>query len=287
MRLLSPIHFLGCIHGKVLVAGTCLAVLIKVCSPLFNQVMKSAFMWQLAADCGELPQRQAADLTLLPLLQQVHVAVGGHAGDKDTAQFWQQQAANHQCEVVLHPALPDRQNFGRQWWNISPAELIDSLDQQRSALPDVAHLKFHGALYNRAQDNVELAQLLGQWMHASAITCCTTLADGCLATACRQHGIAVKAEGYLDRGYVLENNGLRLAPRHANADSLITDHLLWQDRLRTYRKNKCIETVDGKRHATSIDVWTLHTDHLATDNEATDNTRDQRSWHLSVRLKTY
>ena len=55
-------------------------------------------------------------------LLKAHIAVGGHVAIA-RAQTLTAAAAAVDCRVVLHPSLPDKEQFGRQWWDISDDDL--------------------------------------------------------------------------------------------------------------------------------------------------------------------
>jgi len=72
--------------------------------------------------------------------------------------------------VGAHPGYPDRANFGRVELNLSPEAVADSVYQQVRALAEIAerngvsltHVKPHGALYNQAVHNRQLAKAIAK-----------------------------------------------------------------------------------------------------------------------------
>jgi len=68
------------------------------------------------------------------------------------------------------PGYPDRANFGRVELNLSPEAVADSVYQQVRALAEIAerngvsltHVKPHGALYNQAVHNRQLAKAIAK-----------------------------------------------------------------------------------------------------------------------------
>src|SRR5580692_12492446 len=121
----------------------------------------------LNCDMGELPEA-IADGTQEALMRSItsaNVACGGHAGDEQTMRATVQQALRHGVAVGAHPGYADRENFGRLELNISVVRVAESVFEQVRALSAVAescgaqigHVKPHGALYNQAVRDPELA----------------------------------------------------------------------------------------------------------------------------------
>jgi UPF0271 protein len=241
----------------------------------------------LAADAGELPRLRNQDEALLGLLDQVHLATGGHAGDTATCRDLAARAKNYDCTVVLHPGLPDPEHFGRVWYDIAWPELEKSLDQQRAVLSHINHLKFHGALYNRAQTDANLAAQLTGWMQKNSIATVTTLPHGALADAARAAGMTVQAEGFLDRGY--DSHGHLLPRQHPRA--MLPEARTWLERLQHFRATGTIMSTarpnaepsqtsepaqisQPAQIASPVDVWTVHGD--------SDNVYDNLHWLRSA-----
>src|SRR4029077_3967388 len=126
----------------------------------------------LNCDMGELPEHisDGTQEALVRSITSVNIACGGHAGDAQTMATTIQQALRHQLAIGAHPGYADRANFGRIELNLSPEEVADSVYAQVCALAEVAaryhtnitHVKPHGALYNQAVHNAQLAQAIAQ-----------------------------------------------------------------------------------------------------------------------------
>ena len=118
----------------------------------------------LNADLGE---GAPYDEELLQIVSSANVACGGHAGDAETMARTVQLAVANGVAVGAHPGYPDKHGFGRESGFLRGEALYESLTGQVTALADiaaqlgarVAHVKPHGALYNDAVHDGELADM--------------------------------------------------------------------------------------------------------------------------------
>ncbi len=170
----------------------------------------------LNADLGE---GDPYDEVLLDLVSSCNVACGGHAGNKASMVATVRAAIANDCAVGAHPSYPDREGFGRRSGFMRGAALRHSLLEQVVALNEVAlslgthvsHVKPHGALYNDAFDDDELADIIAD--AAAALDHETHLvgqAGSAMERAAERHGLPFVAEAFIDRAYA--NDG-RLVPR--------------------------------------------------------------------------
>jgi UPF0271 protein len=166
----------------------------------------------LNCDMGEMPE-SIGDGTQEALMQSItsaNVACGGHAGDAETMRLTIEQALRRGVAVGAHPGYPDRENFGRLELNMGLGEVAQSVFEQVRALARVAatcgapvvHVKPHGALYNQAVKNRELAAAIAsgvaRWNHDVVLV---GLAGSLMLEVFREAGFAVAAEAFADRQY--------------------------------------------------------------------------------------
>src|SRR6266566_367133 len=174
--------------------------------------MESLIRIDLNCDMGELPEA-IADGTQEALLRSItsaNVACGGHAGDERTMRTTIEQALRAGVAIGAHPGYPDRENFGRLELKL-PAEVIaDSVFEQVRALAEIAaacgarlaHVKPHGALYNQAVRNRELAEAIAKGVARwSRDVVLVGLAGSPMLDVFRDAGFAVAAEAFADRRY--------------------------------------------------------------------------------------
>jgi UPF0271 protein len=166
----------------------------------------------LNCDMGELPEA-IADGTQEALMRSItsaNVACGGHAGDEQTMRTTIEQAVRRKVAIGAHPGYPDRANFGRLELKLPATAVADSVYEQVKALAEVAatcrariaHVKPHGALYNQAVRNRELAEAIGKgvarWGKDVVLV---GLAGSPMLEVFREAGFAVVAEAFADRRY--------------------------------------------------------------------------------------
>ncbi|MFQ5610252.1 MAG: LamB/YcsF family protein, partial [Woeseiaceae bacterium] len=121
----------------------------------------------LNADLGE---GDVFDDELLQVVSSCNVACGGHTGDADSMMRTVRTAIANGVAVGAHPAYPDRDGFGRVSGFLRGDELYESLSQQVTNLADIVaelgarltHVKAHGALYNDAVRDAELADVIAR-----------------------------------------------------------------------------------------------------------------------------
>ena len=166
----------------------------------------------LNCDMGELPEA-IADGTQEALLRSItsaNVACGRHAGDEHTMRTTIEQALRAGVAVGAHPGYPDRENFGRLELKMAPQDVADSVCEQVRALAAIAatcgtklvHVKPHGALYNQAVKNRELAEAIAKGVaNYSKDLVLMGLAGSPMLDVFREAGFAVAAEAFADRRY--------------------------------------------------------------------------------------
>jgi len=169
----------------------------------------------LNIDLGERGAANRIDHALVQHADIVNIACGGHAGDAESVAVFTKLAKEHGAQVSTHLSYPDKANFGRQPMDLTGKALTDSLDEQHALLTkkrevlDVQIVKLHGALYHAADTDPSLASELAAWLQNAGYTTAITPDPGALATACRQHGIGVLPEAFVERRYHLNKNTKR------------------------------------------------------------------------------
>jgi len=166
----------------------------------------------LNCDMGELPEAIAdgTQESLMPSFTSINVACGGHAGDERTMKTTVEQALRWKLAIGAHPGYADRANFGRVELKLPAETIASSVFEQVRALAVIAagcgarlaHVKPHGALYNQAVRNREIAEAVAEgvarWGRDVVLV---GLAGSPMLDVFRKAGFAVAAEAFADRRY--------------------------------------------------------------------------------------
>jgi UPF0271 protein len=194
----------------------------------------------------------------------VNIACGGHAGDAQTMATTIQQALRYKLAIGAHPGYADRANFGRIELNLSPEEVADSVYAQVRALAEVAaryhasitHVKPHGALYNQAVRNSQLARAIAlgvaRWSQHVVLF---GLAGSLMLDVFDDAGFPIAAEAFADRRY--EPDGTLRSRKHA--DALIHDPAEAAQQALTIVQGKVVAR-DGSEVAFHADTLCIHSD---------------------------
>ncbi len=159
----------------------------------------------LNADLGEgFPN----DRALLDRVTSASVCCGAHAGDASTISETLRLAARAGVVIGAHPGFADRQGFGRQVQSAIASEVERLILDQVAGLKHLADLagvpiqfvKPHGALYNQAQNDDEIAR--GVIAAVSQLDLPLLGQPGTrLEALARENGLRYLPEGFPDRRY--------------------------------------------------------------------------------------
>jgi UPF0271 protein len=188
-----------------------------------NGVPRPVRSIDLNADLGEgFPN----DLALLQIVTSASVCCNVHAGSPGAIMSTLAAAAELGVVVGAHPGYRDRAGFGRRDQHLSLSALLILIGRQidrlqRMAEPfdvEIAFLKPHGALYNQAQREKEVADgvLLASALHHLPLL---GLPGSLLEAAARQRRQRYIAEGFPDRRYRDDGS---LVPR-SEGDAVLDD----------------------------------------------------------------
>lgn len=211
----------------------------------------------LGEGCGD-------DLAIIPLLSSANISCGAHAGSEADILKALQACKQHQVCVGAHPSYPDRTNFGRQALMMTAAELSTSLQQQLNYFQTLAdatgigmsYIKPHGALYNQAAVDHDLAALVAAVVKAHrADLAVLTLPDCALFHAAKAAGLPVYQEAFADRAYLATG---QLVPR-SQPGAVLGHQSALQQSLRLVQTGS-IECIDQQKIQLTADSLCLHGD---------------------------
>ena len=221
----------------------------------------------LNADAGESfgAYKIGNDEALFPLISSVNIACGFHGGDFSVMRRTVFLAKEHGVSIGAHPSYPDQQGFGRREIALTPDEIYDSLIYQIGALQafchvegvELSHVKPHGALYNRATKDREVADAI-----ANAVKDLLPngilygLSGGQLIEAGQAAGIQVAREAFADRGYQVDGT---LMPRNEHC-SVLRDSSVVLNQVKRIILEGHVNTVSGERVEMEADTICFHGD---------------------------
>lgn len=168
------------------------------------------------------------DAELMKYVTSANIACGRHAGDEATMRRTVDLAIANSVRIGAHPGYPDRDNFGRTPMSLPLDEVRQIVIDQIEALKSVCecagaklhHVKPHGALYNQAAKDRELAAVI-----AGAIAAVDRdlvlygLSGSHLISEAEFVGLSTASEVFADRAYQADGS---LTPR-TEPNSLITN----------------------------------------------------------------
>jgi 5-oxoprolinase (ATP-hydrolysing) subunit A len=150
------------------------------------------------------------DAGLMHAITSANVAAGFHAGDPSVLRDTIRLAKARGVAVGAHPGFPDLVGFGRRELNATPREIEDLVLYQIAAVQGVAaaegvtvqHVKPHGALFNMAVRNADLAAAIARAVAAIDRSLILFGLPGSeILRAGRAAGLRVAAEVFADRAY--------------------------------------------------------------------------------------
>lgn len=221
----------------------------------------------LNCDMGESvgPWVMGHDHDVMRFVSSVNIACGYHAGDPSVMRATVVNAAAHGIAIGAHPGLPDLVGFGRREMRVSAQEVYDMVTYQVGALQGIAtaagarlaHVKPHGALYNMAARQDDLADAIARAVRdVDDSLILFGLSGSALIAAGTACGIAVAHEVFADRNY---NSDGSLVSR-SQPDALITDPDLAAERALRMVQHRSVIAVDGKHVPIAPDTICIHGD---------------------------
>jgi 5-oxoprolinase (ATP-hydrolysing) subunit A len=215
----------------------------------------------LNADVGE----GCDDASILPFLTSANVACGLHAGGPSVMDQTVALALERGVRVGAHPGYDDRANFGRKEIDLPYGEVENLVLYQIAALDGfvrsrggrLSHVKAHGALYNRAAREIELARAIARGVRRYGQDLVLVgLAGSNLLTAAEEVGVRAAGEAFADRRYLA--NGA-LMPRSQTGSVLTQPADAAEQALRIARDGFVIAS-DGSRLSVAAQTLCLHGD---------------------------
>lgn len=165
---------------------------------------------------------------ILKYVTSANIACGFHAGDPSVMRETVKLALDNNVKIGAHPGLPDLIGFGRREMKVTPQEGYDMVVYQIGALQaflatsgeKMQHVKPHGALYNMAAKDKELAEAIAKAVYdVDSSLILFGLANSELTTAGERLGLQTAHEVFADRSY--QSDGTLTSRQQT--DAMITD----------------------------------------------------------------
>ncbi len=214
---------------------------------------------------SDLGEGVGTDEEVMPSITSANVACGAHAGDEATMRRTIALAKEHGVAVGAHPGYRDAANFGRVALDLTREELLADLRAQLEAIRAVAgaagvklaHVKAHGALYNRGERNDAVGEIVAEAVRAFDEDLVLFAPPGsAMERAARTIGLRVAREGFADRAY--EPDGTlrsRKLPASVHADPAVA-----AAQAVSIARDGRVTSSDGTTLALEVDTLCIHGD---------------------------
>jgi 5-oxoprolinase (ATP-hydrolysing) subunit A len=205
------------------------------------------------------------DAALIPILTSVNIACGFHAGDPGVMRATVALAREHGTAVGAHPGFPDLVGFGRREMKATPREVEDLVAYQIGALAAIAaaqgvrlaHVKPHGALYNMAARDVDLAEAIARAIAAVDPSLALFGLPGSQSLeAAQRHKVRAVSEAFADRAYRRDGS---LLPRN-EPGAVIDDEQIVVTRAVAIARERMVIAADGTRVPLDVQTICVHGD---------------------------
>ena len=205
------------------------------------------------------------DEALMPFITSANIACGYHAGDEETMRATIQLAKGYGVHAGAHPSFPDKENFGRTEMQVTPQELYHFVSKQLHLFDKIAaecgvpfhHVKPHGALYNMAARDVQLAEAFAFVVRDfKSHLIVYGLSNSHLVSEAKKIGLPAVHEVFADRTYQEDGS---LTPR-SQPNALIEDEDKAIQQVLQMIEKKTVVATSGKEIPIRADTVCLHGD---------------------------
>lgn len=221
----------------------------------------------LNSDLGESfgAYKIGMDDEVIKLVSSANVACGFHASDPVVMQKTVKMAKEAGIGIGAHPGFYDLMGFGRRNMVISPKEAYAYVTYQLGAIyafcsqqgVKIQHVKPHGALYNMAGKDYELAKGICQAIYDfDPEIILLGLSGSQMINAGRDIGLKCANEFFADRAYE-DDGSLRARTKEG---SMITDENEAIERVVKVLKTGMVTTYSGNELELKIDSICVHGD---------------------------
>ena len=207
--------------------------------------------------------KMGLDEEVIKHITSANIACGFHAGDPNWMRTTVKLAEEHGVAIGAHPGFPDLSGFGRRTMNASALEVKNDVIYQMGALQAftgakrLQHVKPHGAMYNMAVDDQDLATAICEAvLEVDSYIVLLALAGSQWISVAKDLGLRVGREIFADRA--LNTDGTLVS--RSKEGSVIHDIQEVVDRsLRMVTEGKAV-AISGEVIDVEADSLCLHGD---------------------------
>lgn len=205
------------------------------------------------------------DEAILEHVSSINVACAWHAGSAEEMLSLVRAARLRGVAIGAHPSFPDRVNFGRREMNLPLPSVRAGVLYQIGALEgivraeggELAHVKAHGALYNQAARDPELARCIARTIRDfNPNLPVMGLAGSQFIAVLRAEGVPAIEEGFADRRYTPDGS----LTNRSLPGALIEDEADVLAQVLSLVKNGTAIAVDGSTCRIRVGTICLHGD---------------------------
>lgn len=205
------------------------------------------------------------EVQLMPYISSCNIACGGHAGSIEIIDQVLELAIKNKVLIGGHPSYPDRNNFGRKRMSISNKELQKSIEEQIKCIQSrvllqeakIHHIKPHGALYNIAAKEKDIANVLLDAIENTIEDIALYIpSNSVVSNMAQERGISVIPEAFVDRRY---NDDLSLVSRGIKG-AVITNKEQALEQLKNMVFNKKVISINGLEKPIQASTFCVHGD---------------------------
>ena len=205
------------------------------------------------------------DEAIMPFITSANISCGFHAGNGDTIRHTMDLAKKHSVLVGAHPSFHDKENFGRKEMHLGHDKLYAIVLEQLIKMDLIAkekgikihHVKPHGALYNMAARDADIAATIAQAVaDLNEELVLYGLSNSCLIHEAKKLGLKTASEVFADRTY--QDDG-SLTPR-SQPNALIEDDEKCIRQVLQMVQQKIVTSVSGQVIPIVADTICIHGD---------------------------
>ena len=211
----------------------------------------------------------SSDAAIMPYISSANIACGYHAGDQDTMKRTIHYCLENGVAIGAHPSYNDRADFGRRdllGSAVRMDEIPELITTQLNTLQNLClafgtrlhHVKPHGALYNRAARDLDVAILICEAVRTfDPALAFYGLSGSHMKTAATMSQLRFASEVFADRAYAEDGS---LVPRSQAGSLIETEKDCEEQVLRMVQNGEVLTLPAGKPRPVNADTICIHGD---------------------------